>query len=106
MTKAYYDLTKGERWFPKESTFEDDITLYWGDWGVSSEVADLKAVLLRRPGKEVENFNAEEVRFTDSPLDVELLRKQHDDFTELMELRYIMLKIRDLIDLMLFIAGI
>ena len=83
MTKAYYDLTKGERWFPKESTFEDDITLYWGDWGVSSEVADLKAVLLRRPGKEVENFNAEEVRFTDSPLDVELLRKQHDDLAEL-----------------------
>ena len=78
ITKAY-DMTKGERWFPKESTFEDDILSYWGDWGVSSEVEELKAVLMRRPGKEVENFNAEKVRFTNQPLNVELLRQQHDN---------------------------
>ncbi|MEG1314144.1 MAG: arginine deiminase family protein [Anaerovoracaceae bacterium] len=73
------DAIPGERWFPKETTFEDDMQTYWGDWGVSSEVDTLRAVLLRRPGKEIENFNASEVRFSDEPIDVELIRKQHDD---------------------------
>ncbi len=76
-----YDIEAipGERWFPKESNFEDDMNEYWGDWGVSSEVDTLKAVLLRRPGKEVEDFDPNAVRFSDEPLDVELMRKQHDD---------------------------
>ena len=77
------DAIPGERWFPKESYFEDDITEYWGDWGVSSEVDTLKAVLLRRPGKEIENFNAKEVRFSDEPIDVELMRKQHDEVAQI-----------------------
>lgn len=72
------DAIPGERWFPKESSFEEDITQYWGDFGVSSEVDTLKAVLLRRPGKEVENFDPRAVRFSEEPLDVELMRKQHD----------------------------
>ena len=52
------------------------MSTYWGDWGVSSEVEKLRAVLLRRPGKEIENFDAKEVRFADVPVDVELMRKQ------------------------------
>ena len=72
------DAIPGERWFPKESTFTEDITEYWGDWGVASEVDTLKAVLLRRPGKEIENFDPQKARFSDDPVDVELLRKQHD----------------------------
>ena len=80
MNKIDIDAIPGERWFPKETAFTDDLPMYWGDWGVCSEVAQLKAVLLRRPGKEVENFNLEEVRyFTDEPLDVELMRAQHDN---------------------------
>lgn len=77
------DLVIGERWFPKETGFEEDLPLYWGDWGVSSEVADLKAVLLRRPGKEVEEFDPEKVRFTSEPLDVELMRRQHDRLAQI-----------------------
>ena len=73
------DAIPGERWFPKETAFEDDMQLYWGDWGVASEVDDLKAALMRRPGREVENFNAREVRYSDEPIDVELMRSQHDD---------------------------
>ena len=72
------DAIPGERWFPKETNFEEDMPLYWGDWGVASEVDTLKAVLMRRPGKEIENFNAKEVRFSDEPVDVELMRAQHD----------------------------
>lgn len=77
------DAIPGERWFPKETNFEDDIKEYWGDWGVSSEVETLRAVLMRRPGKEIENFNAKEVRFSDDPIDVELMRKQHDDVVKI-----------------------
>ncbi len=76
------DTLPGERWFPKETTFVDDIELYWGEWGVSSEVEDLKAVLMRRPGQEIEQFNQNEVRFRDN-VDAELFRKQHDDLTQI-----------------------
>ena len=72
------DAIPGERWFPKETTFENDMTEYWGDWGVASEVTTLKAVLMRRPGKEIEDFDAQAVRFSDDPVDVDLIRKQHD----------------------------
>ena len=77
------DAIPGERWFSKESSFEDDITEYWGDWGVCSEVDTLKAVLLRRPGKEIEDFKASEVRFSDEPIDVELMRRQHDEVAQI-----------------------
>ncbi|MDO4396656.1 MAG: hypothetical protein Q4C51_07750, partial [Clostridia bacterium] len=63
MKRIDIDAIPGERWFPKETSFEEDMPLYWGDWGVSSEVDTLKAVLLRRPGKEVENFDAGQYRF-------------------------------------------
>ena len=56
------DAIPGERWFPKETNFTDDIMEYWGDWGVSSEVATLKAVLMRRPGKEIEDFDASKAK--------------------------------------------
>lgn len=55
--KKDIDAIPGERWFPKESTIIDDMPELWGDWGVCSEVDDLKAVLMRRPGKEIENFD-------------------------------------------------
>ena len=73
------DAIPGERWFPKETAFEEDMNEYWGDFGVCSEVDTLRAVLMRRPGKEVEDFDAAAVRFSDEPIDVELMRKQHDD---------------------------
>ena len=49
--KMDIDALLGERWFPKETSFEEDITEYWGEWGVCSEVETLRAVLMRRPGK-------------------------------------------------------
>lgn len=77
------DAYPGERWFPKETNFEEDMPLYWGEWGVSSEVEKLKAVLMRRPGKEVENFDALANRFSDVPVDIELMRKQHDTVADI-----------------------
>ena len=49
--KLDIDAIPGERWFPKETSFTEDLNEYWGDWGVCSEVDTLKAVLMRRPGK-------------------------------------------------------
>ena len=77
--KMDIDALLGERWFPKETSFEEDITEYWGEWGVCSEVETLRAVLMRRPGKEVESFDPKAVRFSDEPIDVELMRRQHDN---------------------------
>lgn len=71
------DAIAGERWFPKETTIVDDMKELWGDWGVCSEVDPLKAVLMRRPGKEIEAFDWEAARFK-GPIDPERFRAQHD----------------------------
>jgi N-dimethylarginine dimethylaminohydrolase len=87
MVDKRYDVEAipGEKWFPKETSFEEDLNEYWGDWGVCSEVDTLKAVLVRRPGKEIEDFDASKVRFSEEPVDVELMRKQHDDVVKIYE---------------------
>ena len=33
--KLDIDAIPGERWFPKETSFTEDLNEYWGDWGVS-----------------------------------------------------------------------
>lgn len=71
------DAIPGERWFPDERPFHEDMKIVWGDWGVSSEIEPLKAVLMRRPGKEIEDFDHVKVRFK-APIDPERFRQQHD----------------------------
>lgn len=71
------DALPGERWFPEITQMEEEIKGYWGDWGVASEVSPLKAVLLRRPGKEVENFSYKKYRFK-APVTMEEMQKAHD----------------------------
>lgn len=44
----------GEKWFSDEGLFSDQLKDYWGEWGCASEVGALRAVMLRRPGKEIE----------------------------------------------------
>lgn len=80
--KRDIDAIAGERWFPKESTIIDDMEALWGDWGVSSEVDTLKAVLMRRPGKEIENFDWQAARFK-SAIDPERFRAQHDALADI-----------------------
>ncbi len=76
MTKDI-DALEGEKWFPLENDFEEEIKEYWGPWGVSSEVSQLRAVLMRRPGEEVDDFSFEEVRFR-APVSAEKMREDHD----------------------------
>jgi N-dimethylarginine dimethylaminohydrolase len=50
--EAYVEFT--EQWFADEGLFSAQIKQYWGDWGCASEVGALRAVMLRRPGAEIE----------------------------------------------------
>jgi len=68
----------GEQWSPRIAAMTEDMSSTWGDWGVSSEIGKLRAVLLRRPGPELDavtDFNAMQMR---SDLWPDLVREQHD----------------------------
>jgi N-dimethylarginine dimethylaminohydrolase len=72
----------GERWSPRIASMTEDMVETWGDWGVSSETGRLRAVLLRRPGPELDavtDFDAMQMR---SDLSPELARAQHDALAE------------------------
>lgn len=72
----------GERWFPEESSFAEEIREHWGDWGVASEVNPLKAVLMRRPGEEIEDFDYKKFRFR-TGIDPIKFREQHDRLADI-----------------------
>ena len=72
------DALPGERWFAKETTIIDDMK----DWGVCSEVDTLRDVIMRRPGKEIDNFDWQAARFK-SAIDPEKFRAQHDNLAQI-----------------------
>ncbi|HKG25083.1 MAG TPA: arginine deiminase family protein [Thermomicrobiales bacterium] len=78
LTAAY----GGTKWSERTATMREDMPLWWGDWGVSSECGTLRAVLLRRPGPEldaIEDFDAVQMR---SDLLPAVARRQHDDLAD------------------------
>lgn len=76
---------QGERWFPSETRFVDEMESLWGKWRCDSEVGKLRRVLMRRPGKEIEIVN--ETNFSEfrwkSPMNVEKAREQQDKLAEI-----------------------
>ncbi len=75
LTAAY----GGENWSQRTAAMREDMPEWWGDWGVSSECGTLRAVLLRRPGPEldaIEDFDKVQMR---ADLDPDAARAQHDD---------------------------
>jgi len=61
------------------------ISLWGGDWGCDSEVGSLKAVLLRRPGKEIEGIkDPKQCRWLEV-LNPEKARDQHDELAALFQ---------------------
>ena len=77
---------QGERWFPTGKTFADVQADYWGDWYCDSEVGTLRAILLRRPGREIECVTADnygDYRFR-AAIDPVKAREQQDAFAELL----------------------
>jgi N-dimethylarginine dimethylaminohydrolase len=74
--------TKKE-WLSLETSTEEEFPEYWGgDWGCDSEVGKLRAVLLRRPGKEIEEIgDPADFRWLDV-MDAKIAREQHDALAE------------------------
>jgi arginine deiminase len=68
----------GEGWSPRTQTLRQELGTLWGDWGVGLEWANLQAVLLHRPGPEIEGLTDPNAVQMLSPIDVELFRQQHD----------------------------
>ena len=73
-----------ERWFARETSFADEIGTFWGgDWGTASEVGRLKAVLLRRPGPEIENIGDPAQWRWLAPMDPVKARREQDGLAEI-----------------------
>jgi len=73
--------TKPE-WMAEETSLKQDLGFHWGDWGCDSEVGRLRAVLLRRPGEEIDNIHdPEEYRWLEL-MDPAKAREQHDALAE------------------------
>ena len=74
---------KVEKWFALETPFEDEMNDHWGDWGVASECGKLGAVLLRRPGPEIEDIgDPAHWRWRDA-MDPEKARAEHDEMARI-----------------------
>jgi N-dimethylarginine dimethylaminohydrolase len=57
---------------------------FWGDWGVSSEYGRLRAVLVRRPGPEIDNVtDPNAALWIEGMDDPGLCRTQHDTLAEI-----------------------
>jgi len=68
----------GAAWSPRVASLPEEMGDAWGDWGVASECGRLRAVLLHRPGGELDeiaDFDAVQMR---SDLRPEVARAQHD----------------------------
>jgi len=77
-------VVQGERWFPSETVFADEMKELWGDWYCDSEVGRLRAVLMHRPGREIEGItdeNFSQYRFR-APINAERARKQQDELAD------------------------
>jgi len=76
-------IVEGERWFPSPASFAEDMPDAWGDWGVDSEVGTLRAVLMRRPGPEIENIGAPGAFRFAGQMDPVKAQEQHDALVEI-----------------------
>jgi arginine deiminase len=68
----------GEGWSPRTQALRQELGTLWGDWGVGLEWAKLQAVLLHRPGPEIEGLNEPDAVQMLATVDAELIRQQHD----------------------------
>ena len=81
LTAAY----GGSKWSPRDRPHREEMPEVWGQWGSGSEHGRLRAVLLRRPGAELDNvtdFDAMQMR---EDLVPDLARQQHDAMADAYE---------------------
>jgi len=74
----------GEKCFPDKTSFEEGFKEIWGNkWSVFFEAGKLQAVLLRRPGKEIEDMDNPVKWRWKAPMDPKKARMQHDKLAEI-----------------------
>ena len=72
----------GEGWSPRTQTLGQEMGTLWGDWGQSLEWAPLKAVLLHRPGPEVDGLTEPNAVQMLDTINVELFRQEHETMAQ------------------------
>lgn len=75
----------GERHFAAPSSFREDLRLAGMSWGCTSEVGRLRAVLLRRPGVEIEQVTDPHGPRWRELMDPDTARKQHDQLAAIYQ---------------------
>ncbi|MCI8464642.1 MAG: amidinotransferase [Lachnospiraceae bacterium] len=70
-----YGITEGD--------FREDIPRLYGNWGVDSEIGTLRAVLMRRGGKEIEGITDPKAMAMKEVWDVEKVRHEQDVLAEI-----------------------
>lgn len=81
LTAAY----GGTKWSPRTAAMREDMAQWWGDWGSGSECGRLHAVLLRRPGPELDNITDYDAVQMRADLDPDIARAQHDAMADAYE---------------------
>ncbi len=81
LTAAY----GGPKWSPRTRPLRDELPDVWGSWGAGSEHGKLRAVLLRRPGPELDNITDYDAMQMRAGLDADLARSQHDAMADAYE---------------------
>ncbi|MDA8344526.1 MAG: arginine deiminase family protein [Thermaerobacter sp.] len=76
---------QGDRWLPSENAFSEDMGEVWGDWYCDSEVGRLRAVLMHRPGPELEIVTPDTYQdlLFDAPIHHGRFREQFDALVEM-----------------------
>lgn len=72
----------GPGWTPRTGSLREEIGEIWGRCGVSSEWEPLRAVLLHRPGGELDGLGDPGAALMLDPLDPTAVRAQHDGMAE------------------------
>ncbi len=72
----------GDGWVPRGSSTREELGSVWADVGVRSECGKLRAVLMHRPGPEIEGITDADDALWHAILDPVRAREQHDALTE------------------------
>ncbi|PSR32678.1 MAG: amidinotransferase [Sulfobacillus benefaciens] len=78
---------QGDRWLPDETPFSVDMPQLWGEWYCDSEVGTLRAVLMHRPGPELDLISPASYHdyLFDAPIDHGRFRDQCDHLLAVYE---------------------
>ncbi len=72
----------GAKWSGRDAPMREEMAACWGDWGVSSECGKLRAVLLHRPGPELDEIDDCDAVQMRADLQPDVARRQHDALAE------------------------